>query len=69
MILKFVSPNLDLGKKNIANSMSEVTNFAKCVTCLPPFAYEPRCEKTGLRGFRPCPTQTGLYSHRRCLEA
>ena len=26
--------------------------------------FEPRCEKTGLRGFRPGPTQTGLYSHR-----
>ena len=25
-------------------------------------AYEPRCEKTGLRGFRPGPTHTGLYS-------
>ena len=25
----------------------------------------PRCEKTGLRGFRPGPTQIGLYSHRR----
>ena len=31
--------------------------------------YEPRCEKTGLRGFRPGPTQTGLFSHRRWLEA
>ena len=31
--------------------------------------YEPRCEKNGLRGFRPGPTQTGLYSHRRWLEA
>ena len=30
---------------------------------------EPRCEKTGLRGFRLGPTQTGLYSHRRWLEA
>ena len=30
---------------------------------------EPRCEKTGLRGFRPGPTQTGLYSHRRWIEA
>ena len=30
---------------------------------------EPRREKTGLRGFRPGPTQTGLYSHRRWLEA
>ena len=25
---------------------------------------EPRCEKTGLRGFRPGPTQTGLYSNK-----
>ena len=33
------------------------------------FTYEPRCEKTGLRGFRPGPTQIGLYCHRRCLEA
>ena len=31
--------------------------------------YEPRCEKTGLRGFRPGPTQTGLCSHRIWLEA
>ena len=30
---------------------------------------EPRCEKTGLRGIRPGPTQTGLYSYRRWLEA
>ena len=27
--------------------------------------YEPHFEKTGLPGFRPGPTQTGLYSHRR----
>ena len=25
--------------------------------------YGPRCEKTGLRGFRPGPTQTGLFSN------
>ena len=30
---------------------------------------EPRCVKTGLRGFRRGPTQTGLYSHRGWLEA
>ena len=30
---------------------------------------ETRCEKTGLRGFRPGRTQTVLYSHRRWLEA
>ena len=33
------------------------------------FVFEPRSEKTGLRGFRPGPTQTGLYSHKRWLEA
>ena len=31
--------------------------------------YEPRREKTGLRGFRPGPTQTGLYKLRKELEA
>ena len=31
--------------------------------------YEPRSEKTGLLDFRPGPRQTGLYSHRRWLEA
>ena len=30
--------------------------------------YEPRSEKTGLRGFRPGPTQSRLYSYRRWLE-
>ena len=34
-----------------------------------PTLNEPRCEKTGLQGFQPRPTQTGLYSHRRWLEA
>ena len=32
-------------------------------------AHEPRCEKTGLRGFRPGSTQTGLYNYTRWLEA
>ena len=30
---------------------------------------EPRREKTGLWGFRPGPTQTGLYKLRKELEA
>ena len=30
---------------------------------------EPRRQKTGLRGFRPGPTQIGLGNHRRWLEA
>ena len=33
------------------------------------WSFEPRCEKTGIRGFRPGPTQIGLCSHRRQLEA
>ena len=31
--------------------------------------FKPRCEKTGLRGFRPGSTQTKLYNYRRWLEA
>ena len=31
--------------------------------------YELRSEKTGLQDFRPSPTQTGLCSNRRWLEA
>ena len=34
-----------------------------------PVLVEPRREKTGLRGFRPGPTQTGLYTLRKELEA
>ena len=31
--------------------------------------FEPRSEKTSLRGFRPGPTQIGLYKQTRWLEA
>ena len=31
--------------------------------------FEPRREKTGLRGFRPGPTQTRLHNHTRRPEA
>ena len=34
-----------------------------------PFKFEPCSEKTGLRDFRPGPTQSTLYSHIRWLEA
>ena len=37
-------------------------------SCTHSIMIEPRSEKTGLRGFRPGPTQPGLYSHRRWLE-
>ena len=32
------------------------------------FSFEPMHEKTNILGFRPGPTQTGLYSHRKWLE-
>ena len=39
------------------------------VKALSQMKIEPRCEKTGLRGFRPGPTLTGLCNHTRWLEA
>ena len=33
------------------------------------YKYEPLHEETCILGFQPSPTQTGLYSHRRWLEA
>ena len=39
------------------------------INCLSIHIYEPRCEKTDLRGFRPGPTQIRLYRHRRWQEA
>ena len=33
------------------------------------YLYEPKCQKTCLPGLKPGLTQTGLYSHRRWLEA
>ena len=43
-----------------------VTDLLGC-SCVDIF--KPRCEKNGLWDFRPGPTQTGLYSHRRWLKA
>ena len=43
--------------------------LSQCGSVLYNRIFEPRSEKTGLRGFRPGPTQTGLYSYRRWLEA
>ena len=46
---------------------AEVLNFLDILNAC--FIYEPCCEKTSLRGFRPGPTQTRLYNHSRWLEA
>ena len=47
--------------------LDQVTNFGE-VSCPIVLLNEPHCEKTGLQGFQPGPTQTGLYSHRIWLE-
>ena len=44
-----------------------ITLETKCAKLI--HLFEPPREKTGLRGFRPGLTQTGLHSHRRWLEA
>ena len=48
---------------------SNCTEAVRSASALFVILIEPRCEKTGLRGFRPGPTQTRLYSHIRWLEA
>ena len=40
-----------------------------CVLTCTCMSYEPHREKTGLRGFRPGPRQTGLCNYTRWLEA
>ena len=52
-----------LNTKRRATGLKFISNTSTLEQC------EPRSEKTGLRGFRPDPKQTGLYNHRRWLEA
>ena len=53
--------------------MLDVRRFVAYVTVAKdpatPTSSEPRREKTCIRGFGPASTQTGLYNHRRWLEA
>ena len=65
-ILVYVSCKFEMYIFKIAQVISEnIRNAFLYVLSI----FEPRCEKTGLRGFRPGPTQTGLCSHRKWLEA
>ena len=47
-----------LNNKTVTECKSECDKFGMFCG-----SFEPRSEKTGLRGFRPGPTQTGLCSH------
>ena len=49
--------------------MNDPEQVKVAVQALQVFTFEPRREKTGLRGFRTGPTQTGLYKLRKELEA
>ena len=48
---------LSKNEAQLKEMMYSIDEFDKMVT------YEVRFEKTGLRGFRPGPTQTGLRNH------
>ena len=59
-------------KQKIKNMMALESFFqeASLFTCIKyKSTYERHYEKTCLRGFRPGPIQTGLFSHRRWLGA
>ena len=58
---------LSSNKHHISSSTKGYKTFS-CSSQLSMQLYEPRSEKTGLRGFQPGPTQTGLYKHRRWLR-
>ena len=55
--------------KKIAPHLWLLTQIRMYLTVQHRLLFEPRREKTGLRGFRPGPTQTGLYKLRKELEA
>ena len=64
----------DLSAVTCVGSDLSPSKLFGCTTWLPKLlskdlVNEPRREKTGLRGFRPGPTQTGLYKLRKELEA
>ena len=56
---KTVPADAKAGLLNTCDHLSKSTSITN----------EPRCEKNGLRGFRPGLIQTGLYSYGRWLEA
>ena len=58
-----------VNNKDIDQSSQEQSLVKTFVVHFLDSTYEPPCEQTGLRGFRPGPTQTRLYSQRRWLEA
>ena len=52
---------------NVENSYDFLSGIIIATSMSVRLSYEPRREKTGLRGVRPGLTQTGLYSYRSRL--
>ena len=61
-----VGPGRKPRRQVFSQHSSYIENVLLCSASVQTF--EPRCEKTGLWGFRPGSTQTGLYDHTRWLE-
>ena len=59
---------MKIGKGQLAERLLSLSCFVFSEILIT-FEPEPRREKTGLQGFRPGPTQTGLYKLRKELEA
>ena len=56
--------------RELDDLMSSLSGFKVCIfTIMKILIFEPLREKTNNLGFRPGSTQTGLYCHRRMLEA
>ena len=70
-MIYFVMPILLLVclKVNLVRLYTMVVEERTIFSAIDYSLFEPRSEKTGLRGFRPGSTQTRLYGHRRWLEA
>ena len=64
--LSVVLPKTTLTCESFAEGTAATLNAEECVSI---YLFEPVHDKTNNLGFRPGPTQTGLYKHRRWLEA
>ena len=49
----------------LKENIFELSHHARHNAASRPVSFEPRREKTCFLGFRPGPSQTGLYDHRR----
>ena len=65
MVHRIYPAELQLNKANASDTEAAVLDLNLSIhnDIVSTKIYKPRCEKTGLRGFRPGPIQTGLRNH------